>query len=130
MNYFDGAVAFNPDGSFVIGNGPELSNDVGLEAIFGGMLGFDISFGNDFIGAAGDGSTLAVSLLDAGYGPLGSADGVARFDLDPAGGQIYTSAVSDFATISAVREPSDLLLVMSGLALMGWVIRRKAGAAH
>lgn len=127
VDYFEGAVTFNGDGSVTIGNDP-FSNLVDFNAVFGGTFGFDISFSSDFLnGSSTDGSTFSVSVLDAGLNPLTGA-ALARFDLYGSAG-IARSANEQFATVTAVPEPSDMLMMLTGLGLVAFTVRRRKGPA-
>lgn len=122
-------VADHGNGSYSINNFSDFWNDLTLATTFGGVLSFDLAFDQAFLGATGiDGSTLAVSLLDSNYLPVGGDFGVAFFELIPASGDhlaaIGTSAVEGLATISAVPEPSQLLLVLTALAAV-MLLRRQ-----
>ena len=100
----------------------------------GGRFGFDITF-SDSIGGAVD-ALFNVSLLASDFSPLGTVDGiVASFALlAPMNGQpseLIISPNNDFAAISEavaeVPEPSELLLMLTGLALAGCATRRSRG---
>lgn len=122
VDYADGAVVFNADGSITIGNSP-FSNMVGFKVLFGDTFGFDVSFNSDFLnGNSIDGSTFSVSALDAGLNPIGGP--LVTFDLFGGAG-IAVGADGQFASVTAVPEPSELLLMMTGLGLIGFVHRRR-----
>jgi hypothetical protein len=130
VDFFDGDVVFNPDGSITLANSPELGSLLSFNALFGGALGFDLAFSNDYSGEAGsDGSVLTVGFLDTDFVPIGAPEGIARFELIPGVG-VVTSVVGDFALIgpvaTAVPEPADWLLMATGLALLGVTLRRRA----
>jgi hypothetical protein len=130
VDYVDGDVVFNADGSVTLANSPALGSLLSFNTLFGGALGFDLAFSDDYSAVTGsDGSTLTVGLLDAGYAPIGGPEGIARFELVPGTG-VVTSVVGDFAVIgpvaTAVPEPADWLLMATGLALLGLTLRRRA----
>ncbi len=131
----DGLVTLNANGSFSIGNGaaPGELNYIDFNAIFGGNFGFDVSFDTAFLGDASlDGSQFSVSVLDADFAPVG-ADVLALFDLNSAG--ISTTSFGGLATITAidatsVPEPSSMLMMMTGLGLVGFTARRRKSRAE
>ena len=113
--------------SFVNGLAGYLTRAVTL----GGNFGFDITFSDSFGGTID--ARFNVSLFDGDFAPLGTADGIlASFELmAPMNGQPATLIISPdnaFAAISEavaeVPEPSDLLLMLTALALAGLVTRR------
>lgn len=123
VDFFDGDVRFNANGSFTLSNLPEMGSLLSLFADFGGTLGFDVLFSDSLAGSAGtDGVTLTVGLLDLSYAPIGNPEGVARFDLQPGVG-LVTSI--DGSIVSVVPEPSDWLLMLTGVALMAGALRRR-----
>lgn len=123
-------VVLNADGSFTLANGPDIGSYLSFNVGFGGLLGFDVLFSDDYsLDAGTDGSTLTVGLFNDA-GALGSLDGIiARFDLVPGLG-VDAAVTGDFATIGAVDadvpEPSDWMLMATGLALLGFTLRRSA----
>lgn len=130
VDYFDGPVAFNADGSFTMANLPDIGGLLSFNALFGGMLGFDLVFSDDYALQTGtDGSTFTVGLLDADYAAIGDPLGIARFELIPGVG-VETSVDGDFAVIgpvvNAVPEPGAWLLLATGLGLLGFMQRRRA----
>jgi len=92
----------------------------------GGIFGFDITFDDGYLANAGlDGSTFALSLYNEDFSQYIGIDGpLVRFDVWP--GFIMVSDNNDIARIALVPEPSDLLLVLTGLMMMGMVMRRRA----
>jgi hypothetical protein len=130
VDYAEGDVVFNRDGSFTLANLPGIGSLLSFNALFGGALGFDLAFSDDYSAETGsDGSVLTVGLLDAAFASFGGPDGIARFELIPGIG-VQTSVVGDFAAIgpvaAAVPEPANWLLMATGLALLGLTLRRRA----
>lgn len=125
-----GDVSIDGAGRIVIANGPGLDNFGDIDATFGDKFGFDVAFSGDFMNETGsDGSSLYVSLLDSGFQPLtGDFLSVARFDVVPGIG-IVTNGMAPIAAITAVPEPSDALLMMTGLGLVGFMVRRRKAPA-
>lgn len=121
-----GDVVGTPPGPVTIGNTTGF-NDLLQGVTFGGLFTFDLSFTADD-GIAG--STFSVALVNDSVSDfVGYAGNIVEIALQP-GAPTTVNAVADFASVSVVPEPSDMLLMMSGLALMGWVVRRKAGTAR
>ncbi|MDB5936298.1 MAG: putative exosortase interaction domain protein [Massilia sp.] len=127
-----GMASVNADGSLTIGNGAVVGdlNYIDFDAIFGGNFGFDISFDTSFLGTASfDTSAFSLSVLDAMGGPVGGDFGLALFDLSSNG--IARSGVGAFATITElgapanVPEPSSVLMMMTGLGMVGFIARRR-----
>jgi hypothetical protein len=125
-----GEVTVGADG-FTIANGLPLLNYADLDASFGNMFSFDIAFSGAFMDEVGlDSSTLFVSLLGTDYGVLAGDDfGVAQFNVLPGVGIAANASFPEFATISAVPEPSAMLLMMTGVGLVGFTARRRNARA-
>jgi len=129
----EGNVSGSLPGMLVFGNGGGY-NDWFHNVMLGGKFGFNIVFGGDFLNAEGmAGSTFGVGLLDAsGVAYLGNPAGnVVQFELMPmvAGlpATVSGSAYGGFASVSAVPEASQWLMLSGGLALMGLALRRRNG---
>ncbi len=109
-------------------------NNLFQSVTLGGKFSFDIAFGGAILNRAGDtGSTFGIGLLDAA-GYLGNPDGnLVQFDLMPAPGggpaSIAGAAYAGVATISAVPEASEWLMLSAGLGLLGLGARRRKGGA-
>ncbi len=97
----------------------------------GGIFGFDITFADGFSG--NDGATFSIALYNNDYSSYLGLDGnLVAFELVPEmGGEPSFVTVSEdnaFASVSElsgeVPEPSDLLLMLTGLAMAGLVTRR------
>lgn len=123
-------VVLNLDGSFTLANGPDFGSYLSFNVGFGGLLGFDVLFNDDYsLDGGTDGSSLTVGLFNEA-GAIGSDDGIiARIDLIPGFGA-DAQVTGQFATIGAVDadvpEPSDWMLMATGLALLGFTLRRSA----
>jgi hypothetical protein len=104
-------------------------NDLYQGVDFGGNFSFDVEFGGDF--ATTDGTITAlfgVGLYDAANQQLGAGD-VLQFLLVPQVGGVdggVTPLPGAGVRASLVPEPSDLGLMVTGLALLGVVRRRRA----
>jgi hypothetical protein len=126
----DGVFNFNGNGGFTIGNNSATQNYVDYNAVFGGLFSFDITFSDSFLaGPNGFGSSFSVSVLDENFGPLTNGGGIVVFDLFPETG-IAPNVAAGFGSatlinVGAVPEPSELLLVLTGLGLVGFTVRRR-----
>jgi hypothetical protein len=133
MGNFSGDVyTDNASGSLAtgatIGSGGSW-NEFALWASFGGNFSFDVSFDQAIDDIAG--AFLQVALLGADFSYLAPTTGdIAQFNLQP--GQPIGLVPSAFATISLapdvsdVPEPSDWAMMATGLALLGFTLRRRA----
>ncbi len=127
----DDGVVYNGDGSLTLATTPDLGSYLSYNLAFGTVLGFDLLFSDDYSADTGtDGSLLTVGLFGADGTVYGDAQGIiARFELEPRFGAT-TSAESGFATIAPlgadVPEPSDWMLMATGLALLGASLRRRS----
>ncbi len=122
-----------------IPTGVSLTNEDGgnylTQAVtLGGMFGFDIVFSGDFVMMSGqDASLFSVSLYSDNFASYLGVDGAfAEFSLLPSIGgapaEVLVSpanALANIAAVAEVPEPSELLLMLSGLAMMGLIIRRR-----
>jgi hypothetical protein len=104
-------------------------NEFALWAGFGGNFSFDVSFDQAIDDIAG--ALLQIALIDADFSYLAPTSGdIAQFSLQP--GQPIGLTPSAFATISLVPdvsdvpEPSDWMMMATGLALLGFTLRRRA----
>lgn len=127
----DGNVSGSLPGTLVFGNGGSY-NDWFHNVTLGGKFGFNIVFGGDFLASDGNaGTTFGVGLLDAsGVNYLGNPDGnVVQFELMPMAGSlpatVSAASYAGFASVSAVPEASEWLMLSGGLALIGLAMRRR-----
>jgi hypothetical protein len=110
------------------------SNYLTHYVIFGGDFSFNVSFGGDYETVEGPNATaFSVGLYDdmlaTYFGTAVTFDLVPAFNGDPAG-VLLTIDDAALATVSAVAdvpEPSQLLLMLSALALAGLALRRRNG---
>ncbi|MES2317549.1 MAG: NF038129 family PEP-CTERM protein [Pseudomonadota bacterium] len=110
--------------TFTTGN---LTNYLTHSLILGGDVMFDIIFSGDYeMIDSPTGSTFFVALYDAGMTEQLGA--IVQFDLIPgfdgAAASVLVAANADLADVSEIPEPSQLLLMLSALALAGFVGRR------
>ncbi|WP_317201874.1 NF038129 family PEP-CTERM protein [Janthinobacterium sp.] len=131
----EGDVSGALPGSLRFGTGA-FYNDLFHSVTLGGKFSFDIQFGGAFLSTPGTtGTTFGVGLLDAGGGNyLGNPGGnVVQFELMPSPGvgpgSVSGAGYSDFASISAVPEAGEWLMLSAGLGLLGWRARRRQPGA-
>jgi len=100
-------------------------NELGLWANFGGRFSFDVTFEQATDSMIG--SLFQVALLAENLGYLAPTSGsIAEFALQP--GQAIGLTPSAYATISLVAEvpePADWMMMLTGLALLGFTLRRR-----
>lgn len=109
-----------------------LSNYLTYGVILGGDFTFNISFHGDYeTMESPNGVSFMAALYDAGFSELLGA--VVQFDLVPAfngdAAGVLVSANQDLATVADIPEPSQLLLMLSALALAGVALRRAGNKA-
>jgi hypothetical protein len=120
-------------GSVVFGS-TDGWNDLFQAVSFGGALGFDVEFGGDFaLTTSSITSLFGVGLLNQDQSAyLGANGDLVQFTLVPMGGQGAAGVsvatfgpIASVAAVSAVPEPSELLLMTTGLGLVGFMLRRR-----
>ena len=126
----EGSVSGSLPGTLTFGNSGAY-HDWFHNVTLGGKFGFNVVFGGDFLTTAGNaGTTFGVGLLDAsGTAYLGNVNGnVLQFELTPLNGgvpaSIAGSTYASIASISAVPEASEWMMLTGGLALIGLALRR------
>lgn len=127
----EGNVSGSAPGTLVFGNGGGY-NDWFQNVTLGGKFAFDIVFGGDFLTTNGNaGTTFSLGLLDqSGSVYLANPNGnLLQFDLMPRNGglpaSIAASTYASIASISAVPEASEWMMLTGGLALIGLALRRR-----
>jgi len=116
--------------------GVVLSNQNGGDYLtqfvqLGGLFSFDIRFDGAFATTENiDASLFAATLYNTDLsGYIGVTGSLVEFALAPQVNGIpggITVAASELASVSAVPEPSSLLMVVGGLGLLGWQLRRQS----
>ena len=127
----EGNVSGSVPGTLTFGNSGAY-NDWFHNVPLGGKFAFNVAFGGDFLNTAGNaGTTFGVGLLDASAGSyLGNVNGnLVQFELTPVNGglpaSIAGSTYASIASISAVPEASEWMMLTGGLALIGFALRRR-----
>jgi hypothetical protein len=124
-------------GTVVFGSTDGIS-DLFQAVSFGGALGFDVEFGGDFATVTSDITSLfGIALINQAQSAyLGVNGDLVQFTLVPMGGPnpagVSFETFGPIATVSAasaVPEPSELLLMMTGLGLVGFMVRRRKAVA-
>jgi len=111
----DGNVSGDLSSGFTLGNAGGF-NAVTLDIAPGGLFQFDVRFdGSD----VGDGTTFSIGLLDAAWEDLLGA--LVRIELMPGTPDVVDAPAG--VDVAAVPEPSDWMLLATGLFLLG-VTRR------
>jgi hypothetical protein len=132
VDYSEGDVGFLPNGVFTISN--QGNNLLSHSITAGGLLSFDVAFSGAFmteVNATTDFTSIFSSLLrDADYEALGNPYGSVIFSVAQV--TALSAAAVSFETfdnaevsVNAVPEPSQLLLMLTGIALMGAMVRRR-----
>jgi hypothetical protein len=126
-----GAVSGSVASTVVIGNSASY-NDLFQQVTLGGVLSFDIAFSGAYASSISEwGSAFAIGLLDSTQTSyLGNTDGnLVVFSLTSANGVdaagVSAAVLSNIATVSAVPEASEWLMVAVGLFVVGLAAHRR-----
>lgn len=91
---------------------------------FGGNFGFDVAFADDYSGI--DTAILSIGLYSPGFTEYFGS--VVKFERIPATSQaasfVSVTQGEPFASTSAIPEPSELLLMLTALAMAGFITGR------
>lgn len=124
-----GDVVAQPGGGFTLSNAgfSYLTHTISA----GAQLSFDVAFSGDFLTEMGGfTSVFSAALLDGDLMPLGNVTGDVIFSImqlsasGAAAVGVETFGLAE-VSVNAVPEPSELLLMLTGLALMGAMVRRR-----
>jgi hypothetical protein len=125
-------------GSVVFGS-TDILSDLFQSVSFGGALGFDVEFGGDFALTTSQITSLfGVALFNEDASAyLGAGTDLVQFSLVPMGGlnapgvSVATfGPIASVTAVSAVPEPSELLLMTTGLGLVGFMLRRRKAVSR
>lgn len=117
-------------GSFTLGNGQSW-NEVVQALTLGGSFSFDVSFSGAYQNTAGTGTTLGVGLLTSDQGaylgnPAGNLFEIYLTPLQSNSSSVFAADVATLAVaVAAVPEPSEYLLLIGGLCVLGAVSARR-----
>lgn len=136
LSNFSGLFGASPDmvgdvvrtaGGYTMSTAIEAQSFLTFSVPLGGMFGFNVTFADDYAGVGT--AIFQIGLFSENFVEnLGLEGGLVSFELVPASGNAPSFvSVSDnnaLAVITEVPEPSDLLLMLTALALAGVVTRR------
>jgi hypothetical protein len=120
-----GAVSGTSD-NFVIGNAGAY-NDLYLAV--DGPFAFDLNFSEGFLGFASafdSNSFFSIALYDSFGDVIGDPNGALNFSLSNTG--VVLTSTSSLLTAVAVPEPTDWVLMLTGLAFVVYITRRNGRA--
>lgn len=129
VDSFLGDVGFQPGGVFTISN--QGLNFLTHNITAGSSLSFDVAFSGAFLTEVGDfTSFFSAALLDADYMALGNPEGdvifsIAQLSATGMAAVGFETFGNAEVSVNAVPEPSELLLMLTGLAMMGAMVRRR-----
>lgn len=129
VDSFEGSVGFEPGGVFTISN--QGTNFLTHSITAGGLLSFDVVFSGAFLTDVGDFTSIfSAALLGDDYSAVGNPEGEVIFSIvqlsDTAAAAVgFETFGNAEVSVNAVPEPSELLLMLTGLALMGAMVRRR-----
>ena len=136
LSNFSGLFGANPDligdvvstaGGYTMSTAIDAQSYLTFSVPLSGMFGFNVTFADDYAGVGT--AIFQVNLFSDNFAEnLGLEGGLVSFELVPSDGTAPSFvSVSDnnaLAVITEVPEPSDFLLMLTGLALAGFVTRR------
>jgi hypothetical protein len=127
-----GDFAIGPNGSFSLSNDALLNAYLYRSASLGsGPLSFDVAFSGAFLDTVGnEGSVFSLALYDANNNVIDNGDGIAIFNLLATSPTVIELSSFARANVSVVPEPSDMLLMLTGLGLVGFTVRRRKAPAR
>lgn len=121
----DGATVNGAGNGFVISNGNY--NYVDYIGAIASMFSFDVTFSDGYLADTGFESAFSLSILDSGLAPVSQE--FALFTLSAANGIVieFAQGFGDATLVNAsdVPEPTQLALMLTALALMGLMVKRR-----
>jgi hypothetical protein len=132
LDGFDGSATTAGATGFSMSNDANGLNYVDYIGNIASIFSFDVTFADGFeSGPAGLGSLFYISILGSDFNPVTNGNAFAQFALSSdAGIRASFAPGTGSATLvdaNAVPEPTQLVLMLTALAMMGMMVKRRQG---